>query len=58
MPAQVQEVSVADQVIDLADSYATTIIREVGLDPHPDLQQSVAGALLEFLDDVMAVSVG
>jgi hypothetical protein len=59
MPAQVQ-VAVADQIIDLADDYARSIISTT-LDPTTnmspqDLHERVSGAMLTFLEDALALA--
>jgi hypothetical protein len=58
MPAQVQ-VAVADQIIDLADVYARSIISTT-LDPTTtlspqDLHERVSGAMLTFLEDALTL---
>ena len=51
------QVDVADRIIDLADDYARAIVNtaQCPVTPAHELQEGVAGALIQFLADALAL---
>lgn len=57
MPVELQA-AVADRIIDLADDYARAIVASLPMSMDPQqAEESIAGALLQFLGEVVSTAV-